>query len=74
MIWRYDEKDRRSVMNLLYVLELLGVSSEWDRQSYSHEHAFDSLHYAIGSFNSVQTQYIASEGPPLGDGSEGAGE
>lgn len=73
MIWQY-EKDRRSAMNLLYILGLLGVSREWGRQDYLHEHAFDSWHYVIGSFNSVQTQYIASEGPPLGDGSEGAGE
>lgn len=74
MIWRYDEKDRRSAMYLLYVLALLGVSEEWDRQVYGIGHAFDSLHYAMGSFNSVQTQYIASEGPPLGDGSEAADE
>lgn len=62
-------------MNLLFMLELLGVSREWDRHSTDvYDHMFDSLHYVVGSFNSVQTQYIASEGPPLGDGSEGADE
>lgn len=62
-------------MNLLFMLELLGVSREWDRHSIDvHDHMFDSLHYVLGGFNSVQTQYIASEGPPLGDGSEGADE